>query len=214
MTKRIYIRGNVGDPRDLGIYDADTGKKLIDVTTIQLVSDVAGVSSAILRRHGNPNISVDVVAGPPAARTGETFHLVTLDADQRASHCDTIHVATVQSLTMNDDGTLDFQGGQVVSMNDAVSDQDLKFAINPRDILAQSADRALISVLGHAISSPLLRKMLLPATGGVVSKPALGPNPFVAPPPKDMFTKPKCPECFDTGLTNGFMHPCSKGCKP
>ena len=227
MTMRIYIRGNVGDLRNAQIYDADTDKQLTDVAKFRLEADAAGVVQAWLVRMHNPDVTVDVVAGPPAVRAGQTFHLVTLDADQRHTHCDTNHIATVHSMVMNDDATLDWHGGKVTSMHDAVSDTDVKQAINPHNELVQSAFRALTATLRQAIINPLVLKLLGPSTGGAVSKPALGPNPFSrtpvtgAPNPANRFTRslpPKkaasCPECFDTGVTNGWFHPCSKGCTP
>ena len=222
MTRQIYVRGNVG-ALDMRIYDADTDKQLMDVAKITIVT-TASVVQAELVRLTSPNVTVDVVAGPPAARAGQTFHLVTLDTYKCVSHHDTVHEAKVQDLTMNDDGTLDFRGGQVTFVRDAVSDADMAQATNPRNELWDSADRALTGAIRVAIVKPKLDALLLPATGGVVSKPVLGPNPFSrtpvtgAPNPANRSLPPKkatsCPECFDTGLTNGFMHPCSKGCTP
>lgn len=217
MTKRIYIRGNVGDLRNAHIYDADTDKQLDDVAKFRLEADAAGVVQAWLVRLRNPDVMVDVVAGPVAARTGQTFYLVTLDADRRRTHCDTVHVAKAQSLTMMADGTLDFRGGQVVSMHDAVSDAEVQSSFDPRNVLEESAIRALLATLHRALIDPLITKV---AGGAVFPPPAPNTTAFPPPsfpfskPPKKVDPRPKCPECFDTGLTNGFMHPCSKGCTP
>lgn len=214
MTKRIYIRGNLGMPRDLYVYDADTAVQLDDVTKVTLESDVSGVVQASLRRTNHPITIVDVVPGPPPPYIGQMVYRMSLDADRRASHCDTIHVAKVTSLIVAPDGTLTSQGGQIVSMHHAVSDTEVANAFDPNEVLDRSADNALTSVIRAAIILPL--KKLLHGTrprqtGGVV-KSKLPPDPGCCNVPKKADPRPKCPECFDTGLTNGLIHPCSKGC--
>ena len=216
MTKHIYLRGNIG-ALDMRIYDADTDMMLLDVAKITIVT-TASVVQAELVRHSSPNATVDVVAGPIAANTGQTFYRVTLDADTRRTHCDTVHIAKVQSVTMNEDGTLDFIGAKLVSMHDVVSDAEVKQARDPKNVLEESAIRALLATLHKALIEPLLRAVPRPQTGGAVSVAASHPPmntgrvpAFFSPALKKAAS---CPECFDTGVTNGWFHPCSKGCTP
>jgi hypothetical protein len=214
MTTRIYIRGNVGQRGSLRVFDDDTGTELCDVAKITIVA-MAGVVQAELVRLNNPNTVAHVVPGPPHPDAGKVAYQVTIDADKRHPTCDTVHRAKVQERTVGDDGRLQPKG-QTVSVHNAVSDQDVARAINPRDVLERSADRALSATIRQAITAPLLVKLLGPRTGGVVSS---KPSPFNHTPypggkPAKKDPRPTCDECFGTGLTGGFMHPCSKGCTP
>lgn len=213
MTTRIYIRGNVGQRGDLRVFDDDTGVELDDVAKLTLVA-TAGVVQAELVRLNNPNTVAHVVPGPPHPDAGKVAYQVTIDANKRYPTCDTVHHAKVEERTIGEDGRIKPRGS-TTSVHHSVSDQEVAQAVNPRDVLERSAEQVLTTTIRQAIIAPLLIKLLGPRTGGVVSS-----KPFVAPLPKDMFTKPKkdprptCDECFGTGLTGGFMHPCSKGCTP
>lgn len=210
MTKRIYIRGNVGIPSHLKIFDFDTGQQLDDVRKLTIASDAAGMVQAKLVRIKNPPIVVDVVPGPPHQSAGRVVYLVSIDADKRTAHYDTIHRAKVEERSIDDDGQLQPRG-QTIYMDDVVSDADVAQSRNPRGALGNSADRALTAALRAAVVKPKIDGLLLPAAGGIAHKvPVSTGAPYLMTAPK----KAECKECFGTGLTGGFMHPCSKGCKP
>ncbi len=194
--KRIYIRGNVADPRNLNIYDADTDR---EVHVIHLELDVvpravyAKITLAPTTAH-LPSIRVEVVAGPPCPWAGKVLKEVELEQYRR--HSTTVHKATVTEWGVQPDGTVKPDLKTQFQQQHAVDDILLaQSGVKPGDILEDSARQVLTGVMHHMISPQLAAAVKAGTTkpmqtGGVMPNPharlpgAVQPGPgYTAPGP-------------------------------
>lgn len=230
--KRIYIRGNVGEPMGLNIYDADTDKE-IHVT--RLVVDVGcrkPARATIDVLHSGVS-SVDVVPPPPCPATGKLLKEVEL-VQYRSTRSATVHRATATDWTVQPDGTVKPNPLTQFYQQHAVDDVVLaQYPGRAADVLEDSARQVLTGVTHHMISPQIAAIM---KTGGVVAPNSLGfipgvgnfklptTNPFPPVTQKSDHSKKSnsnskavCSECGGSGeYISQITHKksdCSQGCK-
>jgi hypothetical protein len=187
MTTRIYIRGDVGDPMNVHIFDADTDLEL-EISYFVMDMTPKGVTASITPLHSSA-IRVDVVPAPPVPHAGKSLREVELtqfrrDPPQAPYGC-TIHKATATEWIVQPDGSVEpnlkTQAYQQHEVDDVVL---ASYAGDPRDVLEDSA-RVVLTGIANFLISPLLSTGVAPlATGGVYTPQPTGyrpgrPNPNI-----------------------------------
>lgn len=213
MLTHVYIRGNVGDPRNLKIFDLNTDVLVPDVRKFTIVADVAGVVQAELIRTQHPDVVVTVEAGPKNTLAGERMYRFRMETEHNPILCATMQKAHADEFIVDDYGQL--SGGRHYQINHGVSDTDLfSFAsVAPLDLIQNSMERAmrdLYPAVTHSSITAAVRKIT--KAGGVRSLVGGGGGARVL--TGAVAAAAPCPECFGTGLKGGFMQPCSRGCSP
>lgn len=207
MTTSVYIRGNVADPINVHIYDADTGILVPGVTRIELVADTNSPTSAILcRRVGYADIHVDVVPGPPDPLAGKKVVAFSMESKHSSKMCAALQYARAEEYTVQDDGTL---GAASVNENsDGVTDMELaSYAgadpLTPIIDSMKAAMRGLAALVTQDIIATALANIIQARNAPIKVNPAGITK-----------TPPTCDECKGTGLYTGLhtTEPCSKGC--
>jgi hypothetical protein len=167
--KRIYIRGNVGDPNNVDIYDADTDKK-IQVVHLSMDVSTTGVHAAITLAPKIQGVvlPVEVVPPPPHPAAGKVLKEVELE--QYRQHNTTVHRATMTEWTVQPDGTVKPNALTRYQQQHTVDDVVLaNYPGNASDVLEDSARQVLTGMTHHMISPQLAAVMKTGkpmATGG------------------------------------------------
>lgn len=217
MTTRIYIKGDLSNPRDCELFDADTGQQLMDVAAIQITLDSNAPPYADLRRVNNKNTErVDIVQRPAHPMAGRVLTTVGLARGRSQVFNGEQFEAIVHHFTVQPDGELVQDKAKSYLAKQVADDQQLVTAHDPEAILRAHAERALRDAVIGAIVDPILdRNFAQPkfAQGGIVNR---APFPFTPKPSGFVQKAATCDECKGTGQVQLFNKtvPCSKGCKP
>lgn len=189
MTSRVYIEGDLGRTTSLGLFDADTGRKLDDVAEMQITVTANNQFVDLRRVNSTATERCELVPRPDHPQCGKELTHVSLT---REDHPDrTVYEARVEVLEVGPLGELILTPGSW-RIRQEVSNLTLATFRDPSALLQHEAEIALTQAVKSAIIDPLL------------SQGAPAPAP----------TKSTCAECKGTGevlLFNG-PSPCSRGC--
>lgn len=208
MLTHVYIRGNVGDPANLKIFDLSTDKLVPDVKRVSIVANASGLVEAGLIRTQHPDVIVIVEPGPKHPLAGAKLYDFRMEVERNPILCATLQKAQGDEYTVGDNGQLML--GSTYQVNHGVSDVDLLSYVgaDPLDPIYDSMKLAFRDMCKKLVRVAIAEALMkITKAGGVRS---LTGNYATG----GVVKKSLCIECFGTGLKGGFMQPCSKGCSP
>lgn len=241
--QRIYIRGDVGDPTTVHVFNADSNTELhLRALSLDISSGLP--TATITEINTTMPISVKVVPAPPVPHAGKSLREVELTKYRRdppqVPSGQTIHKATATEWIVQPDGSvkpnLKTQAYQQHTVDDVVL---AAYRGDPKEILEDSA-RIVLTAMANFLISPMLSTGKAPLqTGGPVGYQPGAPNPNIPsktkPNPfkiKSVAFVPKggtgtvvktvpadCEECGGSGEWRNPANPqlppepCSRGCK-
>lgn len=208
MLTHVYIRGNVGDPQQLEVFDLNTGVLVPDVKKITIVADAGGqVVRAELIRTQHANVMVTVEPGPKHPLAGTDLYGFRIEVEHNPTLCATMQKAYGDRYVVGDNGQLTH--GYLYQVNHGVSDVDLLsyMGADPLTPIRDSMKHAMRDLCSTIVCYPITEAMQVITKGG-------GARTLTGNTGASYKAATTCPECFGTGLKGGFMQPCSKGCSP
>jgi len=217
MTKRVYITGDPADPIKVKVFDADTHKQLDDVAELELTMNASKKTVARFRRvASSATETVEVVKRPTHKLAG--MYLRTFGVQMRHDTNMQAEIVEVISseFTTDADGVL--QHGvraDLIGKNSIPDVLAMTYRGNPEDLRVEAAQKSMHQI-GDAIVADILPGR---PPGGQIAFPKSIARKTI----KDLLDVQNgiadsvnrtadCPECFGTGLKNGFGVACSKGC--
>lgn len=219
MTTRVYTTGDPGDPRNLKLFDADTGKQLDDVAEVQFTISATKQPMIDLRRvNSTASMRCELVQRPADPIAGKELKLMYLTSEQSVRFAGQLFTGIMDTYTVQRDGTLELNPTQRYRSQQVAPNQELMAAHDAGMVLRAYAERAMRDLVTGGIVDPILNVMVPKskfAQGGIVNR---APFPFGKRPGAwTPATKTDiCDECKGTGQVQLFNNtvPCSKGCKP
>lgn len=197
MTLRaVYIRGNVGDPFGMEVFNTDTDKPVAGLTYADIhigINQPTVVDLGYDPILGKPPETVPVDPGPKHKLAGTYVHAFTVDSLDAPPLGAQLQQAYGRRYLVDTNGQLEHKS--TASRADTVLDQDLQLGpANPRDMICDSMHRAL-SPLVNDVRDDLIGVAMKNLATNLMKHNTCGVIPKGAP----VFA-PKCGACKGSGF--------------